>query len=100
LIVVTSILFGAYHWWTGIGNVVEAILMLHYDRGIGCEITMTKTTRVWKAGPKNFAGFAGYVFVGPTRQTAPFKLSRFFRKSPIKQNRLFVRHLSFLPDRS
>jgi membrane protease YdiL (CAAX protease family) len=27
LILVTSILFGAYHWWTGIGNIVEAVLM-------------------------------------------------------------------------
>jgi membrane protease YdiL (CAAX protease family) len=34
---VTSILFGAYHWWTGIGNIVEAaligvLLMLFYRR--------------------------------------------------------------------
>jgi uncharacterized protein len=32
-----SILFGAYHWWTGIGNIVEAVLigvllMLFYRR--------------------------------------------------------------------
>jgi uncharacterized protein len=27
LVVVTSILFGAYHWWTGIGNIFEAVLM-------------------------------------------------------------------------
>ena len=27
LVVVTSILFGAYHWWTGIGNIVEAVLI-------------------------------------------------------------------------
>ena len=27
LVLVTSILFGAYHWWTGIGNIVEAVLM-------------------------------------------------------------------------
>ena len=37
LVVVTSLLFGAYHWWTGIGNIVEAILvgvllMLFYRR--------------------------------------------------------------------
>jgi len=37
LVVVTSILFGAYHWWTGLGNIVEAILigillMLFYRR--------------------------------------------------------------------
>jgi hypothetical protein len=27
LVFVTSILFGAYHWWTGIGNIVEAVLI-------------------------------------------------------------------------
>jgi membrane protease YdiL (CAAX protease family) len=27
LALVTSILFGAYHWWTGIGNIIEAVLM-------------------------------------------------------------------------
>jgi len=27
LVVVTSMLFGAYHWWTGIGNIVEAVLI-------------------------------------------------------------------------
>ena len=37
LVVITSLLFGAYHWWTGIGNIVEAILvgvllMLFYRR--------------------------------------------------------------------
>jgi uncharacterized protein len=37
VVVVTSILFGAYHWWTGIGNIVEAVLigvllMLFYRR--------------------------------------------------------------------
>jgi CAAX protease family protein len=37
LVVVTSILFGAYHWWTGVGNILEAILiggllMLFYRR--------------------------------------------------------------------
>jgi membrane protease YdiL (CAAX protease family) len=37
MVVVTSILFGAYHWWTGIGNIVEAVLigvllMLFYRR--------------------------------------------------------------------
>jgi membrane protease YdiL (CAAX protease family) len=33
----TSLLFGAYHWWTGIGNIIEAVLvgvllMLFYRR--------------------------------------------------------------------
>jgi uncharacterized protein len=27
LVVITSFLFGAYHWWTGIGNIIEAVLM-------------------------------------------------------------------------
>jgi membrane protease YdiL (CAAX protease family) len=27
LVVVTSVLFGAYHWWTGVGNILEAALM-------------------------------------------------------------------------
>ena len=39
LIVVTSILFAAYHWWTGIGNIAEAfiigvLLMLFYRRSV------------------------------------------------------------------
>jgi membrane protease YdiL (CAAX protease family) len=37
LVVITSLLFGAYHWWTGIGNIIEAVLvgvllMLFYRR--------------------------------------------------------------------
>jgi uncharacterized protein len=37
LVVVTSLLFGAYHWWTGLGNIVEAtivgvLLMLFFRR--------------------------------------------------------------------
>jgi hypothetical protein len=27
LVFVTSLLFGAYHWWTGVGNIVEATMM-------------------------------------------------------------------------
>jgi membrane protease YdiL (CAAX protease family) len=27
LIFVTSLLFGAYHWWAGVGNIVEAAMM-------------------------------------------------------------------------
>jgi hypothetical protein len=27
LVVITSLLFGAYHWWTGIGNIIEAVLI-------------------------------------------------------------------------
>jgi uncharacterized protein len=37
LVVATSLLFGAYHWWTGVGNILEAafigvLLMLFYRR--------------------------------------------------------------------
>jgi hypothetical protein len=37
LVIATSLLFGAYHWWTGIGNIAEAVftgvlLMLFYLR--------------------------------------------------------------------
>jgi membrane protease YdiL (CAAX protease family) len=27
LVAVTSLLFGAYHWWTGIGSIIEAVIM-------------------------------------------------------------------------
>ena len=27
LVIVTAILFGVYHWWTGVGNIIEALLM-------------------------------------------------------------------------
>ena len=27
MVVVTSLLFGAYHWWTGLGNILEATMM-------------------------------------------------------------------------
>jgi membrane protease YdiL (CAAX protease family) len=27
LVVITSLLFGAYHWWTGLGNIVQATMM-------------------------------------------------------------------------
>ncbi len=27
MVLVTSLLFGAYHWWTGVGNVLEAVMM-------------------------------------------------------------------------
>jgi membrane protease YdiL (CAAX protease family) len=27
MVFVTSLLFGAYHWWTGVGNIVEAAMM-------------------------------------------------------------------------
>jgi membrane protease YdiL (CAAX protease family) len=37
LVLVTSLLFGAYHWWTGVGNILEAfmggvLLMLFLQR--------------------------------------------------------------------
>jgi membrane protease YdiL (CAAX protease family) len=39
LVIATSVLFAAYHWWTGFGNVVEAfvmgiLLMLFYRRSV------------------------------------------------------------------
>jgi membrane protease YdiL (CAAX protease family) len=39
LVLVTSILFGCYHWWTGVGNIAEAmligiLLMLFYQRSM------------------------------------------------------------------
>ena len=39
LVTITSLLFGAYHWWTGVGNIVEAalmgvLLMLFYRRSV------------------------------------------------------------------
>ena len=39
LVVVTSIMFAAYHWWTGVGNIIEALiigvlLMLFYRRSV------------------------------------------------------------------
>jgi hypothetical protein len=27
LVLVTAVLFGAYHWWTGVGNIIEALLI-------------------------------------------------------------------------
>jgi membrane protease YdiL (CAAX protease family) len=27
LVLATAVLFGAYHWWTGVGNIIEALLM-------------------------------------------------------------------------
>jgi membrane protease YdiL (CAAX protease family) len=27
LVLVTSLLFGAYHWWSGVGNILAATLM-------------------------------------------------------------------------
>jgi uncharacterized protein len=39
LVVITSLLFGAYHWWAGMGNVIEAtimgvLLMLFFRRSV------------------------------------------------------------------
>jgi hypothetical protein len=39
LVIFTSILFGAYHWWAGVGNIAEAVLiglllMLFYLRSV------------------------------------------------------------------
>jgi uncharacterized protein len=27
MVLVTSLLFGAYHWWSGVGNILAAVLM-------------------------------------------------------------------------
>ena len=39
LVIFSSVLFGAYHWWTGVGNIAEAVLiglllMLFYLRSV------------------------------------------------------------------
>ena len=42
LVIVTSLLFGAYHWWTGVGNVVEAalmgVLLMLFLATVGCTL--------------------------------------------------------------
>jgi hypothetical protein len=39
---VTSLLFGAYHWWTGVGNVVEAAMM-----GILLMLFLRRSKALW-----------------------------------------------------
>ena len=42
LVIITSLLFGAYHWWTGAGNIVEATMM-------GCLLMLflTRSSALW-----------------------------------------------------
>ena len=42
LVIVTSLLFGAYHWWTGVGNVVEAALM-----GVLLMLFLQRSVALW-----------------------------------------------------
>ena len=42
LVIVTSLLFGAYHWWTGVGNVVEAALM-----GVLLMLFLQRSAALW-----------------------------------------------------
>jgi membrane protease YdiL (CAAX protease family) len=42
LVFVTSLLFGAYHWWTGFGNIVEAIMV-----GVLLMLFFRRTGALW-----------------------------------------------------
>jgi membrane protease YdiL (CAAX protease family) len=42
LVLVTSLLFGAYHWWTGIGNILEAALM-----GVLFVVFLQRSAALW-----------------------------------------------------
>jgi len=42
LVIVTSLLFGAYHWWTGLGNIVEATVM-----GIFLMLFLQRSAAFW-----------------------------------------------------
>jgi len=42
LVLLTSVLFGAYHWWTGVGNIVEAIMM-----GILLMLFLLRSEALW-----------------------------------------------------
>ena len=39
---VTSLLFGAYHWWTGVGNIAEAAMM-----GILLMLFLRRSEALW-----------------------------------------------------
>jgi uncharacterized protein len=57
LVFVTSLLFGAYHWWTGIGNVLEAALM-----GVLFMVFLQRSAALWPVVLSHYltdiAGFA------------------------------------------
>ena len=42
LVVATSLLFGVYHWWTGIGNIVEATMM-----GVLLMLFLRRSAALW-----------------------------------------------------
>jgi membrane protease YdiL (CAAX protease family) len=42
MVLVTSLLFGAYHWWTGLGNVLEAAMM-----GVLFMLFLQKSNALW-----------------------------------------------------
>ena len=42
LVLLTSALFAAYHWWTGVGNIVEAVIM-----GILLMLFYRRSTALW-----------------------------------------------------
>src|SRR5581483_3529870 len=42
LVFATSLLFGAYHWWAGVGNIVEAALM-----GILLMLFLQRSEALW-----------------------------------------------------
>jgi len=42
LVIVTSLLFGAYHWWTGLGNIVEAFMM-----GVLLMLFLQRSAALW-----------------------------------------------------
>jgi uncharacterized protein len=42
LVLVTAAVFGAYHWWTGIGNILEAALM-----GIPFMLFLQRSGSLW-----------------------------------------------------
>jgi membrane protease YdiL (CAAX protease family) len=43
-VAVTSLLFGAYHWWTGVGTIVEAALM-----GVLLMLLYRRAAALWPA---------------------------------------------------
>jgi uncharacterized protein len=44
LVLVTSVLFGGYHWWTGLGNIAEAILV-----GVLLMLLLQRSGALWPA---------------------------------------------------
>jgi membrane protease YdiL (CAAX protease family) len=42
LVIVTSLLFGAYHWWTGFGNIAEAAIL-----GVLLMLFLQRSAAIW-----------------------------------------------------